>query len=171
MELNKWKRKFDVVIAFELLEHLDQQEQQELVRLIRRILKPGGMVVMSTPNRLVFSGGRKRSRYPFHKHELTVNELKQLFSKYFRRVKITGIKCVNQQHLQQRQRLESSLGHRLIDWLTGFGWIHRLLPLIPKSLKTWVTGEGILPELGADDYQLIDERVEKCEDFWLEARV
>lgn len=171
MELNKLESKFDVVIAFELLEHLDQQQQQKLVKLIRRILKPGGMVVMSTPNRLMFSKGRKKSRHPFHKHELTVEQLRCLFGKEFRKVEIKGVKCVNKESVIKRSRLEVNRWHKMVDWWAKFGWVHELLPLIPKNLKAWVTGEGSLPQLKEDDYLLTDKNIELCDDLWLEARV
>lgn len=44
---------FDVVVSFETLEHFTQHEQ--FMVELRRVLRPGGLLVISTPNRPVFS--------------------------------------------------------------------------------------------------------------------
>ena len=43
-------KKFDVVFASNLLEHLDDQELDILLRKIYRILKPGGKLILIQPN-------------------------------------------------------------------------------------------------------------------------
>ena len=171
LEIDKLKERFGVIVAFELLEHLDEQEQRQLVRLMKKRLKPGGRVIVSTPNRLVFSKGRQRSRYPFHKHELTVKELIELFESEFKQVRVKGIRCVNQEHVRQKQELEAGWWHRMIEWWAGFGWVHQILPWLSQSLKGWVTGEGKLVELKKSDFKLSGKGVEECGDLWLEARV
>lgn len=47
---------FDMVLLFEVIEHLDLDEGREMVRNIHQILKPGGRVILTTPN--VYTPGR-----------------------------------------------------------------------------------------------------------------
>jgi len=41
---------FDLVTCFELIEHLDRDDQAKLLRSISRLLSPGGVALVSTPN-------------------------------------------------------------------------------------------------------------------------
>jgi len=48
--------RFDMVLLFEVIEHLGLEEGREMVKKIYHILKPGGRVILTTPN--VFTPGR-----------------------------------------------------------------------------------------------------------------
>ena len=64
---------FDVITCFETIEHV---EEQELVfDEIKRMLKPNGLLIISTPNTKSFTDDE---RSPFHKKELTYEEFVQL---------------------------------------------------------------------------------------------
>lgn len=71
---------FGAVLAFEVIEHLTQQEQ--LVAEIARVLAPDGLVVISTPDRLAYNQGRAQEN-PFHLRELTLEELERLLKANF----------------------------------------------------------------------------------------
>jgi len=70
----------NVVVSFETLEHLTNQEM--MLAEFRRILKPGGVLIISTPDRNLISGGLK-SDNPFHLKELTKEEFISLLEKFF----------------------------------------------------------------------------------------
>ena len=72
---------FDVIIAFELIEHLEQYE--DFIKEMGKILKKDGIIILSTPNKLTYN-----SVNPFHFHEFTENELNELLSKNFEHVSI-----------------------------------------------------------------------------------
>jgi SAM-dependent methyltransferase len=74
---------FDVVIAFELIEHLTEQEA--LVAEIRRVLRPAGLLVVSSPDTAVYSG-KLGQRNPFHPKEMTTEELRRLLEPHFDRL-------------------------------------------------------------------------------------
>ncbi|RSK25603.1 class I SAM-dependent methyltransferase [Bacillus sp. HMF5848] len=68
---------FDVIISFETIEHITEEEQ--FMDNIYNMLKPGGTLVLSTP----FGSGRgKTTLEPFHVHQLTNEEFQQLFCRY-----------------------------------------------------------------------------------------
>lgn len=68
---------FDAIISFETFEHL--QEEDQFLANLYDMLNPGGTLIISTP----FGKGRgKPCGSPFHIHQLTVKEFKQLFSRY-----------------------------------------------------------------------------------------
>ncbi|MEI6320864.1 MAG: glycosyltransferase [Pseudomonadota bacterium] len=73
----EWGRRFDVVTAFELIEHVNDQEG--VFRSIARHLSPNGVVVMSTPRAL------SEKRTDFHTHEFTLEAFRAMFERHFRR--------------------------------------------------------------------------------------
>jgi SAM-dependent methyltransferase len=68
----------DVVVNFQVIEHL--WDQPGFVAECRRVLRPGGVLLMSTPNRITFSPGRDTPLNPFHTRELDAAELTELLT-------------------------------------------------------------------------------------------
>lgn len=66
----------DVVVNFQVIEHL--WDQGQFVAECARVLRPGGVLLMSTPNRITFSPGRDTPVNPFHTRELNAAELTEL---------------------------------------------------------------------------------------------
>ncbi|BBY88120.1 class I SAM-dependent methyltransferase [Mycolicibacterium tokaiense] len=66
----------DVVVNFQVIEHL--WDQSQFVDECARVLRPGGLLLMSTPNRITFSPGRDTPLNPFHTRELNAAELTEL---------------------------------------------------------------------------------------------
>ena len=73
----------DMVVSFETIEHF--HEHGAFLDEVRRVLRPGGRVVMSSPDRDVYSplNGRVNA---FHKHELTRDEFSALLRSRFAHV-------------------------------------------------------------------------------------
>src|SRR5689334_21522536 len=68
----------DVVVNFQVIEHL--WDQGQFVAECRRVLRPSGTLLMSTPNRITFSPGRDTPINPFHTRELNADELAELLT-------------------------------------------------------------------------------------------
>jgi SAM-dependent methyltransferase len=66
----------DVVVSFQVIEHL--WDQTQFVRECARVLRPSGLLMVSTPNRITFSPGRDTPINPFHTRELNADELTRL---------------------------------------------------------------------------------------------
>lgn len=71
----------DVVISFETLEHTDKHH--EMMREIKRVLKPGGILIISSPDKAYYSDMFNRTN-TFHVKELYFKEFKQLLNEYFK---------------------------------------------------------------------------------------
>ena len=82
----------DIVTSFETLEHHDKHD--EMMREIKRVLKPGGVLVISAPNRLTYSENpQSASANPnnqFHVKEPYEYQFVSLLSRYFKNVKLYG---------------------------------------------------------------------------------
>ena len=66
----------DVVVNFQVIEHL--WDQPQFIRECARVLRPSGLLMVSTPNRITFSPGRDTPINPFHTRELNAAELTEL---------------------------------------------------------------------------------------------
>lgn len=75
---------FDCVITFQVIEHIRCDE--EFVREIQRVLRPGGKLIVTTPNALM-----SLTRNPWHVREYTAQELGQLLSPYFTDIESSGV--------------------------------------------------------------------------------
>ena len=72
----------DVVVSFETIEHL--MEHDVMLIELKRVLKKGGALVISSPDKLYYSELPK-TKNEFHIKELYLNEFKDLINKYFKK--------------------------------------------------------------------------------------
>lgn len=77
MQLSLEDNSFDVVISLETIEHL--VEPEEFIKEVKRVLRPGGIFVVSTPNDDEFMDDNE-----YHVHEFQFSELKDLIGRYFK---------------------------------------------------------------------------------------
>ena len=64
---------FDLVAAFEVIEHLERWE--EMLSEARRVLRPSGVLLVSTPNKAYYAEARGAAGpNPFHVHEFEYGE-------------------------------------------------------------------------------------------------
>jgi SAM-dependent methyltransferase len=69
----------DTVVSLQVIEHV--WDHRQFLAECGRALRPGGLLVLSTPNRLTFSPGAGKTDKPvnpFHTHEFTAAELRTL---------------------------------------------------------------------------------------------
>lgn len=78
---------FDFITAFELIEHLDDPDA--LLQEAHRLLAPGGIFLVSTPNRLYYRESRAQSGpNPYHRHEFDFREFSEALQRHFAAVQI-----------------------------------------------------------------------------------
>lgn len=70
----------DVVVSFETIEHHNQHH--EMMQEIKRVLKPNGVLIISTPDKKNYSD-KPQAVNPHHVKELYIDEFKTLIKKYF----------------------------------------------------------------------------------------
>jgi len=69
-------------VSFETIEHLAAEEQLDMISEFARVLAPGGVLVISSPNKRLYSDARGYEN-PFHSQELYRNDLVRLLNRRF----------------------------------------------------------------------------------------
>lgn len=78
----------DIVVSFETIEHL--YEHETFLTEVRRVLRPGGVFIVSTPDRDVYSPYNSPAN-PYHVRELTGSDFIGILSQFF-----TTVECLHQ---------------------------------------------------------------------------
>lgn len=81
----------DVVVSFETIEHHDKHDQ--MVSEIKRVLKPDGLLIMSSPDRHEYNDVPGYNN-PHHVKELYTQEFTNLLSKYFSNIELADQRVV-----------------------------------------------------------------------------
>ncbi len=75
---------FDTIVSFQVIEHI--QDDHLFLKEMARILKPGGVAMISTPNNKM-----TLSRNPWHIREYVADSLTEIAENYFSKVEMKGI--------------------------------------------------------------------------------
>ncbi|MGH2740861.1 MAG: class I SAM-dependent methyltransferase [Actinomycetota bacterium] len=118
----------DGIIAIQVLEHLHCADG--FVRACREALRPGGLLLLATPNRNTFPAGEN----PSHVHEFTPGELTGLLEAHFADVRLLGLGHRSFLHALDRT-LGEPIQHRLsrVPYPTLPRWLRAVL----RTVRAW----------------------------------
>lgn len=145
----------DVVVNFQVIEHL--WDQRRFVAECARVLRPSGLLMVSTPNRITFSPGRDTPINPFHIRELNADELTELLvDAGFTEVSISGLF-----HGSRLRDMDARHGGSIIDAqiaraLAAAPWPPELL----SDVSAVTTDDFDLVESGERDTRHIDDSLD-----------
>ena len=83
--------RFDCIVSFETIEHLE--DQQKMLAEFERVLRPGGFLLISSPDKAVYSDARNFNN-PHHVRELYMGEFRDLLGERFAAVRLFGQKLM-----------------------------------------------------------------------------
>jgi len=108
----------DVVCCFQVLEHLVTPTQ--FLAEVRRVLAPGGLLILTTPNREAVLSGLN----PHHVREYDAEKLRELLASFFDDVELLGV------FPSARVRAYRAANRRTVERLLrlDFFGVHRRLP-------------------------------------------
>jgi len=128
---------FDVVVSFETIEHL--KEPERFLVECARVIKKGGILICSTPNKTIATPLFKRPSNPFHVKEFYPQEFFELVSRYFSDAVAYEQRMLNlkdklrSQTISMIARILSAVpgGNRVKGVLRTIGWPILEEPYIP----------------------------------------
>ncbi len=120
---------FDLAVSFQVVEHL--VDESGYFSELARVLKPGGVAFLTTPNRLTISPGSDKPINPFHLREYTPEEFAGALAGHFDAVEITGMRHAGWLALNERVPLVDFIKVYTMSKANPRYWTHRLLtPLV-----------------------------------------
>nr|WP_299752698.1 glycoside hydrolase family 99-like domain-containing protein [uncultured Tateyamaria sp.] len=137
----------DMVVSFETIEHLEDHER--MMQELRRVLRPGGILLISSPNKLEYSD---KSGYnnPFHVKELYTEEFASLVGSHFK----------NCAHYGQRLSAASLIASEdKTEFLTFSGSGYRT-GVLNARYDLILASDGALPTLPNSGYEIHDSPLE-----------
>jgi SAM-dependent methyltransferase len=157
---------FDSIVSFQVIEHI--QDDRLFLKEIHRVLKPGGLALITTPNRPM-----SLSRNPWHIREYTPSELTNLAKEFFKYVEMKGI-AGNEKVMLYYQRNKKSVD-KMMRW-DIFNLQYKLpAPLlrIPYEFLNRLNrnklkdgADELVTSIRHEDYLLVDD-AEKALDLFL----
>lgn len=136
--------RFDRIVSFQVVEHL--ADPGRYLSEMARLLRPGGIALLTTPNRLESDGEN-----PYHLREYTGDELARVLSRHFERVELRGIHAHGPAARYHADRLRSI---RRITRLDPLGLRRRLPRAVLDPAFAWLS---ILVRLGARRQGVLEE--------------
>lgn len=132
-------RIFDAVICFEVIEHLETPLTH--LEQVCRVLTPSGVYLLSTPKP---GTGGDPSTNPFHHHEYSLKELRELLERYFSTVVVLG---------QRRQRTKSEQILRKADPLAlrRLSWFRPIIRRLAPIAKARTTEDATIDDFAIDE--------------------
>lgn len=108
---------FDFAIAFHIIEHL--RKDVLFLQEIYRVLKPGGKLILTTPNKLMTI-----ARNPWHIREYTATELDTVVKKVFPKGNLSGV-FANEKAIQYYEMNKTAV-NRVMKW--DILRLHQIIP-------------------------------------------
>ena len=148
---------FDTIISFQVIEHLKDDEL--FVSEIKRILRPGGIALITTPNIKM-----TLTRNPWHIREYTSKELRGLCKKYFSSVEVNGISGNKKVIKYYNQNLDSVKIFKKLDVFNLEKHLPNFIYKIPYEILNRINrnnlrknDEKLVSSITYKDYELVED--------------
>lgn len=157
---------FDTIICFQVIEHI--REDRKLIGEIFRVLKPGGSLLLTTPN-----NNMSITRNPFHVREYNESTIIELFKNSFESFNVYGVygnKKVISYYFENKNNVEKILKWDVLN-------LHQILPAcilkIPYNILNNLNRISLYKKqrkgylaIYADDFYMAD-MTDECLDFFV----
>lgn len=138
---------FDAVISFQVIEHVE--DDARFLSEIHRVLKNGGILILTTPNRTYRLRPGQKPWNPFHVREYHPHELENLLKATFREINVQGIRGNDEIQRIEIKRVKPNL-------IISFDILNlrRLLPDFIKKGLAKIISKKKAGKLGNADFRL-----------------
>jgi SAM-dependent methyltransferase len=155
---------FDCVVSFQVIEHI--KRDRVFVEEVRRVLKPGGRFIVSTPNRPM-----SLTRNPWHVREYNAKQFGELLAS-FSKVEARGVAGNERVWAYYEKNRESVNRIMRFDILRMQWWLPRWLLQLPYDVMNRLNrrrlhkqNSALTEAIAMDDYY-VTEVDERCFDLF-----
>jgi SAM-dependent methyltransferase len=152
--------RFDAVVSFETLEHLEAQDA--MLAEFRRVLRPEGFLLISTPDKAVYTD-LQGNENPFHVRELYREEFESLLGRHFPAVELLGQKLMFHSAIWSLGASRTVALQQVVDDSVGQA---AKVPHPATYLLALCAGEPAQLPTPAADLWLFDDREESVYDHY-----
>lgn len=156
---------FDCICSFQVIEHI--AKPKKFLHEVTRLLKPGGLLILSTPNKRA-----SLIMHPYHFREYTKEELYSFLKDFFQEVQICGLQFSQEVAAFRDKRKNESQKVLRIDPLR----LHALLPKFIRqrifdfiasklSKKIYLENTELTKGITASDYWIDKENIDLAIDL------
>jgi ubiquinone/menaquinone biosynthesis C-methylase UbiE len=150
---------FDAVISFETIEHT--KAFNEMLAEFKRVVKNDGVVIISTPNRIINSPAGIVTN-PYHTQEWDHDELLHILKTHFASVQLYGQEYI-------RYKNKTQLNYRVGKWTEGFLYkrgIRKLPIVIQDAIMKLIVSQPMYPLAGNYELASDPDKIKKCKTFF-----
>ena len=162
------EERFELVVSFQVIEHLP--DPSGFLADLAGCCAPGGLVIVTTPNRLM-----SVSENPYHLREWTAPELLALALPVLPTVRMLGV--IGSERVLAYERARGDAVARILRLdplglrrLLPAAVVERVFPRLARLVRRRLGAGGTLPEVTAADFGVREESVERALDLVLVAR-
>lgn len=159
------RKSYDVILGFDVIEHLPLAKHGVFLQNMRDLLVNGGILLLSTPNKFVSSPNRETPGNPYHFKEYKPNEFKKTVNQIFPQTEFLGVRIINEKYHQQVKKINSKFRYTFFNFFGQFKVARDLISFVPKNFRRKISGEATLPKRKIEDFKL--ERAEFVDAFSL----
>ena len=158
----------DYVVTFQVIEHIE--DDKLFLKEINRVLKPGGKMLLTTPNILM-----SLTRNPWHIREYSPDKMQELIKSFFKNFELRGV-FGNTEVMSYYEKNKESV-KRITRWdlLNMQYWLPRWMLQIPYDILNRFNrhnlqdnNQSIVNRVAYTDYY-IQESNDKCLDHFVVA--
>jgi len=153
----------DFVVTFQVIEHI--QNDKFFLSEIRRVLKPAGKLIMTTPNILM-----SLTKSPWHIREYTPLQMNDIVTSFFSNVELKGV-FGNEKVMDYYQRNKEAV-ERITKWdiLNMQHWLPRWMLQIPYDILNRFNRHNLQDnnETLVKSIEYTDYTIKKSNDFYLD---
>lgn len=167
----------DLVVSFQVIEHIQPERVCKYLKDIKRILTKDGMVILTTPNKKLRILPLKKPWNPDHKKEYTAKELKKLLEKVFINPKILGLFATKKPYMIEYKRVKQNpvstyiktpllLLAKKYSPSSILKSLKMVFPIKNNKNQKQNKQNPLMNDITIDDFQVLEKNTDSCLDIY-----